>query len=1568
MRRILSFFKDRRLRPYFITGLSAISLGLLFLLLLSPVMWKIYPASIQAVLAFDKLGESAYNEPICHEDCFLKREFYKKIIRTAIPNEKIAAKVEEAILDENNNDNFRLELLDVFKNDNGDNIATEFINNYLKDPDGNLRIKQAILEKFNLNYPPLVKDLMAKVNNYTLSEPERQEALVLLERTHYDSLVDFYLETLSKDPSLKIRDEAITALSNINNAEYFGKTQLAQLKKLLLDKDLDNRLKRSLVLLLADLRANFGLEFNNILLSVYSDPSNDKFVKYFSAEILNKLSASNYSLPQISQAEWDTYLSQQINFNVASDAQMPAGTLLYRTVANNLAYGYNTQDLIAVDNKKLSNLYTGHAGLYIGQTDGVDYVLEALPSGVVKTPLKYFVNSSAGEKLIGTKIPKSLNSQRVLRVMELARVLANSNLAYDFDFATQKGPGSGQWTCVGLLEKIYESADLINPRNLKGLVYNSDEYAIDITPDGYDSSSLYNKKTNDYFSKTYEFSKISRKTNVWLPAPEIVGYDAGLIYKGSRYFFIPYTQYLQATLKNVKTNAELSSNFIDENLRGKVPQISLLLKWSLVNNPLSALQELASKVAQAIGVSDNPNVLLTGNDNQAITIDAVATANTVSAKTSAVKTSPPKKSSTTKTASVAPVKNTLVTAKNLLSSEIVKTVSNLKPATVASKLVTAATRAVSSTVAKALTTTPVITPVTPVTNNYTTVVNNQTETASLKKIWIDKIYTGGDNDFIVLYNPNNEAIDLATANIRLEKTKTASDPSIMIRLGNLEDGDYPEGTEIPALGTYLIAKAGASVEITARAQAIAKNSAFSLGSANYTVFLGNNAISSYDDPDIFDAVGFGVESAYFSGASPAMEIPDDQILARKITANSSFQSMSAGGSEYNLNTRYNSQNNGQDFLLISDPSLVPIKSVENNATNNDNQNQNNNSNSNETVATSSLQNLVISALYTTKENDFIEIYNPNESAIDLSLGNYRLEKVKTASDPSILIRFGNADDGQYPGGNIINPHDYYLVARNEANTEIKSMAQAIATGTNFTFAGSGYTIFLATGPVTSASDSDIVDKVGFGPDALYFEGSAPAPEILDNHLLVRKVSQNSDKQTLSPGGSEADLGRAYDSDNNQNDFVLLDYGFESEDTSSASSGFLSSGLTHLWHFDECRGSALEDSKGSLDLNLASHWRSGKFGCALEEFYQYVPFKVNFPEPLAVGNLTFSFYYKNVQADNGRIAFKLINSSDDSSAGVAIDTGYTWSFGLPGEMRDYNLRWPADDSWHLVTWVINSSNDYWELYLDGSRIYRGEFQAIFKKNFDVLQIAQENNYSYIDEVALWNKALSAEEILEMVTSDKQLEPVSSAVVSKPLELRNYWSFDERTGTQAVDSIGQSVLNFPESYWLKNGQVNGAIWQDYLSNKRMGADIKPFKSQDVSLEFWWQNIAYSDGGRLEVKLMSQGNTFLGLIPDYFRVGAYFNNNYYMLSQGVGDLIPADANWHHVVLVYDSTLMKLSLYVDGVPRWAATETWLPEEFYDRIEINNQAFSSGIDELKIWQGALSAEEVLQNYQQGLN
>jgi len=153
--------------------------------------------------------------------------------------------------------------------------------------------------------------------------------------------------------------------------------------------------------------------------------------------------------------------------------------------------------------------------------------------------------------------------------------------------------------------------------------------------------------------------------------------------------------------------------------------------------------------------------------------------------------------------------------------------------------------------------------------------------------------------------------------------------------------------------------------------------------------------------------------------------------------------------------------------------------------------------------------------------DFIELYNPTLSTIALS-GFRLVSRTSTASTDASIVSFQTGD--------AITAHSYYLWC----NTSIAT-ALGCDRNTSATIANNN-SIALRNGGLDIGT---IIDAVTIGvPLHSLGEGSIPATPSA-GQSIIRKASATSTANTLIPGGSEANFGNGYDTDNNANDFVLL---------------------------------------------------------------------------------------------------------------------------------------------------------------------------------------------------------------------------------------------------------------------------------------------------------------------------------------------------------------------------------------------------------------------------------------------
>jgi hypothetical protein len=1239
---------------------------------------------------------------------------------------------------------------------------------------------------------------------------------------------------------------------------------------------------------------------------------------------------------------------------------MPPGTLLYRTSGNGKMYGYSGDPLMHSEKGIIKNVYSGHVAIYIGKENGEDYIVEAMPDGIVKTPAKYFVNRAENETFLGARLPDNVTDLQRAKIVAIAKSLVGKKLDYDFDFKKQKGPDSGEWTCVGLTEKLYESANISNPNNLSALEYDPKYYAVNITPDGFDNYSLTNKE-GDCFSREREFSFIARRTKLLIPAPELVGFDLGLEYEGGRYIFLPYTQFLQSSLKAVAADVTIASSFSSNEVRAPLNTTALVLRWSLINNPISSLKKVASEVknlaVKATGgvkkLAKNLNQKLFGSkkdteivlDNSSLkkTASKAATSKSTAAKTSATKKTTAPKITVNKAAA-------LLTGGNSKSSTS-KTSAEGSAATT-SKIAAVKKAAVSAVVSKAKTVakSAILESVLPssvaealLSQQTTPSVSVSTGSSGVSGSWsgttadnfpklaiINQIYSTGNNDWVRLYNPTNHDFDLAEVGYRLERAKTAQDPSLVMRIGSAEDGSYPGGTTIKAHGSYLIVRDDANDFYRAQADAIAIRDDFNWSGSGYTLYLGTDAINSFEDEDIIDAVGFGPDATYFQGNAPALEITDNYILNR-------------------LN---NTGNNNTDFNLLfsDDPSIIlSAEIIDETATTTDDTISNDTATSTEDNiidnATSTDETVIsedpintpklalINKIYSTGDNDWVELFNPADYDFDLAGAGYRLEKTKTAEDPSLIMRIGDTEDGSYPGGTIIKAHSSYLIARDDANDYHKNQADAIAIRDDFSWTGSGYTLYLGTDAISSSTDEDIVNAVGFGPDATYFQGSAPALEITDNYILNR-IANNENNNT--------DFNLLLSADPN---IVSINSEIGQPDLFISPTPIQSESLTNLWHFDECHGEG--------------EWDIGKWDCARRVGFYSDKISVAVEPAADINTFSVSFYYHKA-ADYSRLNLYLFNT-DNEGIRLILEPNMATIEGLPNSQWRYYPNIPFDDLWHQATLVVNQAEDYWALYIDGQEVTKESFFARLPIMTD-MEISGNSGPALIDELAIWKRALTPEEILTNYSNAAPFAPWPGREPQKAAKALHLWKFEEDTGVLAADSIGNSTINVLSESWAGRSHNNYALTTSY--GQDLTADFsEPLTSKDLSLTLWWRNSSYPNPGRANIYLLGgqSGETNLfSLLTDYYRVGFWYNGAYGTMIEGINKAIPYDDAWHQLALVYDSYRYKLNFFVDGEFKANQPVIWIEDgEEITHLKITSDSYSSEIDDLEVWEGALSASQI---------
>ena len=147
-------------------------------------------------------------------------------------------------------------------------------------------------------------------------------------------------------------------------------------------------------------------------------------------------------------------------------------------------------------------------------------------------------------------------------------------------------------------------------------------------------------------------------------------------------------------------------------------------------------------------------------------------------------------------------------------------------------------------------------------------------------------------------------------------------------------------------------------------------------------------------------------------------------------------------------------------------------------------------------------------------DDFVELYNPTNSSVDLSA--WSLQKTTgTGTSPAKVNLAGS-----------IPAHGFYLVTRSDAAQSLLDLADDIGS-TSFSIAANNVVYLVSNqDTIENSADADIVDLVGLG-EAEIFEGSD----------AVANPAEGGSVERMSGNPHEADMGNGWDTNDNAADFM-----------------------------------------------------------------------------------------------------------------------------------------------------------------------------------------------------------------------------------------------------------------------------------------------------------------------------------------------------------------------------------------------------------------------------------------------
>ncbi len=251
-----------------------------------------------------------------------------------------------------------------------------------------------------------------------------------------------------------------------------------------------------------------------------------------------------------------------------------------------------------------------------------------------------------------------------------------------------------------------------------------------------------------------------------------------------------------------------------------------------------------------------------------------------------------------------------------------------------------------------------------------------------------------------------------------------------------------------------------------------------------------------------------------------------------------------------------------------------------------------------------------------------------------------------------------------------------------------------------------------------------------------------------------------------------------------------------------------SDLIAYWNFNESTGTIASDSSGNANNGIinGATWTTGKLGSALQ--FDGVNDYVNVPDSNSLDASTFTFesWIKNNINDSNilhnRIASKKINWDDTDGWSIeinGINSGGAGEITVLGSGRSFNRIQvlPAwDKNWHHLVVVFSGSTAF--IYLDG--VYKGvsNINNVVSNNVSISigRLGAGSNFfnGIIDEVKIYNQALSAEEIMaeyQAGTRTSDITPPSIAINS-PTNGQAFTTSTITVNGTASDNVGLSKV--------------------------------------------------------------------------------------------------------------------------------------------------------------------------------